>query len=68
MTKIRRKKPYTVCPKSSGPFYIASFLYKMGHYFLDILYKTIYKKVLAIKCLFGTYFGTCCLTEGKTGG
>ena len=31
--------PYTtVCPGSSGPFYKASLLYKMGHYFLDILY------------------------------
>ena len=29
---------YTVCPVSSDPFYIASFLYKMGHYLLDILY------------------------------
>ena len=29
---------YTVCPGSSDPFYIASLLYKMGHYFLDILY------------------------------
>ena len=28
----------TVCPGSSDPFYIASLLYKMGHYFLDILY------------------------------
>ena len=28
----------TVCPVSSDPFYIASLLYKMGHYFLDILY------------------------------
>ena len=28
----------TVCPGSSNPFYIASLLYKMGHYFLDILY------------------------------
>ena len=31
-------KIYTVCPGSSYPFYIASLLYKMGHYFLDILY------------------------------
>ena len=29
----------TVCPGSSDPFYIASLLYKMGHYFLDIQYK-----------------------------
>ena len=28
----------TVCPGSSDPFYIASLLYKMGHYFLDILF------------------------------
>ena len=28
---------YTVCPGSSDPFDIASLLYKMGHYFLDIL-------------------------------
>ena len=28
----------TVCPGSSDPFYISSLLYKMGHYFLDILY------------------------------
>ena len=27
-----------VCPGSSDPFYIVSLLYKMGHYFLDILY------------------------------
>ena len=27
-----------MCPGSSDPFYIASLLYKMGHYFLDILY------------------------------
>ena len=40
---IERKKDslfsgrhYTVCPGSSDPFYIASLLYKMGHYFLDI--------------------------------
>ena len=29
---------YTVCPGSSDPFYIASLLNNMGHYFLDILY------------------------------
>ena len=29
---------FTVCPGSSDPFYIASLLYKMGHYFLDIPY------------------------------
>ena len=28
----------TVCPEGSDTFYIASLLYKMGHYFLDILY------------------------------
>ena len=28
----------TVCPGSSDPFYIASLLYKLGHYFLEILY------------------------------
>ena len=27
----------TVCPGSSDPFYIANLLYKMGHYFLNIL-------------------------------
>jgi len=27
----------TVCPRFSDPFHIASLLYKMGHYFLDIL-------------------------------
>ena len=32
----------TVCPGSSDPFNIASSLYKMGHYFLDILYITSY--------------------------
>ena len=31
---------YTVCPGSSDPLYITSLLYKMGHYFLDILYKS----------------------------
>ena len=34
------KEQYTVCPGSSDPFYIA-ILYKMGHYFLDILYVVI---------------------------
>ena len=29
-----------MCPGSTDPFYIASLLYKMGHYFLDILYKS----------------------------
>ena len=28
-------KKVTVCPVSSDPFYIASLLYEMGHYFLD---------------------------------
>ena len=28
----------TVCPRSSGHFYIFNFLYKMGHYFLDRRY------------------------------
>ena len=28
----------TVCSGSSDPFYIASLLYKLGHYFLEILY------------------------------
>ena len=32
----------TVCPGSSDPFYIASLLFKMGHYFLDILYLIAY--------------------------
>ena len=27
-----------MCPGSSEPFYIASLLYKIGHYFLNILY------------------------------
>ena len=27
----------TVCPVSSDPFYIASLLYKLGHYLIDIL-------------------------------
>ena len=31
----------TMGPGSSDPFYIASLLYKMGHYFLYILYKKI---------------------------
>ena len=25
---------YTLCPRSSDPFYIGKLLYKMGHYFL----------------------------------
>ena len=33
-----KPKIITVCPGSSELFYIASLLYKMGHYFLDILY------------------------------
>ena len=33
---------HTVCPVSSDPFYLASLLYKMGHYFLDILYVECY--------------------------
>ena len=37
----------TVCPWSSDPFYIASLLYKMGHYFLDILYDGRYPIVIA---------------------
>ena len=28
----------TVCPGSSDPFYIATFLHKIGHYFLDTQY------------------------------
>ena len=36
---IKRLIGNTVCPGSSDPFYIASLLYKMGHYFLDILYR-----------------------------
>ena len=35
---VSRQEVHTVCPRSSDPFYIASLLYKMGHYFLDILY------------------------------
>ena len=27
---------YTMCPRSSDPFYIVFLLYKTGHYFLDI--------------------------------
>ena len=38
----------TVCPGSSGPFYIASLLYKMCHYFLDILYSTAYPRYLSL--------------------
>ena len=33
---------YTICPRSSDPFYKESLLYKMGHYFLDILYYAKY--------------------------
>ena len=33
---------YTVCPKSSDPFYMVTLLYKMGHYFLGGRYQ--YKK------------------------
>ena len=29
---------YTICPRSSDPFYIVIILHKMGHYFLNILY------------------------------
>ena len=29
---------WTVCPGSSDPFYIASLLFKISHYFLEILY------------------------------
>ena len=36
-----RENYHTVCSGSSDPFYIASLLYKMGHYFLDILYKKV---------------------------
>ena len=40
----------TVCPVSSDPFHIASLLYKMGHYFLDILYIICQeKKMLQIR-------------------
>ena len=31
---------HAVCPGSSDPFYIASLIYKMDHYFLDILYSS----------------------------
>ena len=37
LLKSLRKFLITVCPGSSDPFYIASLLQKMGHYFLDIL-------------------------------
>ena len=38
---------YTVCPGSSDSFYIASLLYEMVHYFLDILYmKQLYHTLL----------------------
>ena len=40
-TDLETGKSCTVCPGSSDPFYIASLLYKMGHYFLDMLYKTL---------------------------
>ena len=33
---------YTVRPGSSDSFFIASILYKMGHFFLDILYIRIF--------------------------
>ena len=29
---------YTMCPRSSDPFYIVFLMYKMGHYFLDVQY------------------------------
>ena len=37
---------FTVCPGSSDPFYIANLLYKIGHYFLDILYDMSLKDTL----------------------
>ena len=45
--KKRTMKPriyttHTVCPESSDLFYIASLLYKMGHYFLDILHNILF--------------------------
>ena len=41
--KIRKKlHETTVCTGSSGPFYIAILLYKMGHYFLDTQYTEYY--------------------------
>ena len=40
----------TVCPGSSDPFYIASILYKIGHYFLDILYVRKYDQVWPNSC------------------
>ena len=30
---------YTICPRSNDPFYMAAYIYKMGHYFLDIQYE-----------------------------
>ena len=38
----------TVCPGSSDPFYIACQLYKLGHYFLDILYYRVAEIHLSI--------------------
>ena len=32
----------TVCPGSSDPFYMSKLLYKMGHYFLDTQYISIF--------------------------
>ena len=32
---------HTICPGSSDPLYIATLLYKKGHYFLDILYMVL---------------------------
>ena len=41
-----QKGTCTVCPRSSVPFYIGLLLYKMGHYFLDIEYASIYNYCL----------------------
>ena len=35
----------TICPRSSDPFYIVNFLYKMGHYFLDTHYFQEHQKL-----------------------
>ena len=43
----------TVCPGSSDPFYIASLLYKMGYYFLDILakLKNYFKRIKGLQAM-----------------
>ena len=53
---LRNTSVSTVCPGRSDPFYIASLIYKMGHYllckmghyFLDILYYEIQTQLLIL--------------------